>query len=59
MHGVRAANRFLTGLGETEEANLALAHQVGHGADNVFDRHRGIDAMLVEQIDVVSLQSPK
>ena len=41
------------GFGEAEEANLALAHELRHRADDVLDRHRGIDAMLIEQIDVV------
>ena len=56
MHGVRAADRLLARFGEAEEAHLPFAHELGHRADDVLDRHRGIDAMLVEQIDVIGLQ---
>ena len=56
MHGVRAADRLLARLGQAEEAHLALAHELGHRADDVLDRHRGIDAVLVEQVDVVGAQ---
>src|SRR5207237_6762634 len=30
VHGMRAADRLLAGLGEAEEADLALAHELGH-----------------------------
>ena len=53
MHGVRAADRLLAGLGEAEEADLALAHEVGHRAHDVLDRHGGVDAVLVEEVDAV------
>src|SRR5262245_15725750 len=38
MHGLGAPDRALAGLGEAEEADLARAHQVGHGAGDVLDR---------------------
>ena len=53
MHGVRAADRLLARLGESEEADLALAHELGHGAHHVLDGHGGIDAVLIEEVDVV------
>src|SRR5438552_3066670 len=59
MHGVRATNRLFAGLGETEEAHLPLAHELGHRADDVLDRHGAIHTMLIEQIDVVRLQAPQ
>ena len=43
-------------LGESEVAHLSLAHQIGHGADGVFDRHRAIHAMLVVEVDVVDAE---
>src|SRR6185437_390441 len=56
VHGVRAADRLLARLGETEEANLPVVHEAGHGSCYVLDRHRGIHAVLVQQVDVVRLQ---
>ncbi len=53
---MRAANRLLARLGKTEEAHLPLPHEVRHGADDVLDRHCGIDAVLIEQVDVIRLQ---
>ena len=57
VHGVGAADRSLAGLGEAEEAHLALANEVGHRAHDVLDRHGGIDAVLVEQVDVVGAEA--
>ena len=57
VHGVRAADRLLAGLGEAEEADLALAHEVGHRADDVLDRHGGVHAVLVEEIDAVGREA--
>ncbi len=53
VHGVGAADRPLARLGQAEEADLPFAHQLRHRADDILDRHRGIDAVLVQQIDVV------
>ena len=41
------------GFGQTEEAHLALLDQVLDGSGNIFHRHFGIHAMLVENIDVI------
>jgi hypothetical protein len=46
VHGVRAADRLLAGLGEPEVADLPLAHERRHGADDVLDRHVPVHAML-------------
>ena len=51
MHLVRAANGLGRRLGQAEMAHLALAHEVRHRADRLFDRHLRIDAMLIIQID--------
>jgi hypothetical protein len=56
MHGVRTSDRPLTGLGETEEQHLSLAHKIGHRADDVLDRHGRVDTVLIEQVDVIGLQ---
>jgi len=56
MHRVGAADRLLSRLGKTEVANLSLAHEVGHRADDCLDRNLGIDAVLVEKIDVIGSQ---
>ncbi len=57
VHGVGAANGPLAGLGQSEEAHFPLAHEVGHRADDILDGHRGVDAMLVEQVDPVGAEA--
>jgi hypothetical protein len=59
VHRVRATNRLLSSLRESEVADLPLTYQVGHGTDDVLDRNARIDAMLVEQIDSIGSQPPK
>jgi hypothetical protein len=56
MHRVRAANRALPRLRQAEERHLPFAHQRGHRSDHALDRHRAIDAMLIEQIDMICAQ---
>jgi hypothetical protein len=51
MDLVRAADRFRPRLGQTERARLALLDQLLHRADGVLDRHAGVDAMLVVEVD--------
>ena len=46
-----AAQRLGAGFGEAEMADLPLADQLGHAADRLLDRHVGIDAVLVEEVD--------
>ena len=48
MELIKTIAAFLLALGP-----LILFHELGHGADGLFDRHIGIDAVLVVQIDVV------
>src|SRR6188474_481886 len=59
MLSVSAADVPLAGFREAEIEHLTLAYQVGHCTDDVLDRHRGIDAMLVQQVDPVGLQPPE
>ncbi len=51
-----AADRINARLGQAEVAHLALGNEVFHGARDVLHRHRRIDAVLVEQVDVVGAQ---
>ena len=37
--------------------HLALLDQLLHGARDVFDRHIRVDAVLIEQVDDVSLEA--
>ena len=52
-----APDRLHTSLGEAEVPDLALPDQVPDRSSHVFDRHVRVDAMLVEEIDVIRLQS--
>jgi len=47
VHGVGAPNRLFARLGEAEEADLPRAHQRRHRADDLFDRHGGVDPVVV------------
>src|SRR6185312_13734221 len=51
------AQRLDARLGHAEMLDLAFGDQVADGAGDIFDRHVGIDAMLVEQIDDLNTQS--
>ncbi len=57
VHGVGAADRPLARFREAEEAHLSLAYHVGHRADDILDWHGRVDAMLIEEIDVVCPQA--
>ena len=48
LHGVRPADGSCARLGEAEVQHLALADQLLDRARHVFDRHVGIDAVLIE-----------
>ena len=48
---MRPADRLRACLGQPEKADLALLHEARHLADRLLDRHRGIDAMLIVQVD--------
>ena len=44
------------GLGQSDVADLALGHQLGHSADGVLDRSVRVDPVLVVQVDVVGAE---
>ena len=46
-----AADGLRRGLGQAEVAHLPLLDQPGHRADRLLDRHGGIDAVLVVEVD--------
>src|SRR5262249_22068614 len=48
---VGTANGFCAGLAQAEMADLALLHEPRHGPDRLLDRHVGVDAMDVIEID--------
>jgi hypothetical protein len=45
------------GFGQAEVADLTGSYQVLDGTGHVLDRHVWIDAVLIEQVDTVDLQS--
>ena len=57
LDGVRAANRLHACFGQSEMLHFAGLDQFLDRARNVFDGHIGIDAVLVEQIDEVGLET--
>src|SRR5262245_22969963 len=56
MDGMGAPNRGRRGFRETEVAYLAALDEPGHGPDRVLDRHLGIDAVLVVEVDDVDTE---
>ena len=57
LHGVCAADGLGGCLGEAEVQHLALGDQVGDGLRGLLDRGVRVDAVLVEQVDVVGAQA--
>ena len=57
LHGVCPTNGLHACLREPEVFDLAFANEVLDGAGDVFDRNVGIDAVLVEEVDPVGLES--
>ena len=57
MHRVRLADVGDARLGQPEEPHLALVDQLGDRAGDVFHRHRGIDAVLVDEVDVIRAEA--
>ena len=53
VDGVGAAEGRRRGLGEAEEAHLARADQLGHGADGLLDRRLRVHPVLVVEVDRV------
>ena len=56
VDGVRAADGLRRRLAEPEVEHLARLHELGHRADGLLDRHVGIDAVLVVEVDVVGAE---
>ena len=56
LHGVSFADGVYTRFRQAKVLHLALGDQFLHSAGNFLDRHIWIDAMLVEEIDVVGAQ---
>lgn len=54
---MRPADRLDAGLGYAQMAHLALRNQILNRSGNSFDRHVGVDAMLMEEINGVGAQS--
>src|SRR5689334_5880108 len=54
---MRAANVFLAGLREPEEADLPFVDERTHRTDNVLDRHRRVHTVLVEEIDAIGVET--
>ena len=44
-------------FGKAEVLHLALLNQFFHRSRNVFDRHVGVNAVLIEQVDDIGLQA--
>ena len=57
MDGVRAADGLGGGFGQSEVAYFAGADELGHRADGLFDRRRGVDAVLVVEVDVIDAEA--
>ena len=53
---VRAANRLNASFGKAKVFNLPFGDEVFNGSGNVFNRHVGVDTVLIEEIDVIGSQ---
>src|SRR5215213_7623021 len=53
LDGVGAADGVRPGLGQAEVGDLPGVDQVLHSAGDVLERHLGVDAVLVQQVDPV------
>ena len=51
------ANRLNPGLRHTEMFDLSLGNQVLDRSCHILDRHIRVDAMLIEEIDVIGPQT--
>ena len=49
----RPPDRFGTNLGQPDRSDIAGFHQVGEGADRVFDRHRRVQPRRAIHVDVI------
>src|ERR1700683_1941553 len=53
---MRAADGLRLRLADPERAHLALFDQFRHGAERLFDRHGGVDPVLVIKIDDIDAE---
>src|SRR5687768_14092526 len=51
------AQRFQPHLGQSPMQNLTFPHQVTDRTSDIFNRHIWIDAVLVEEIDSISVET--
>ena len=49
-------DRRSAGLGQAEMLHLALGDQVLHRPGDILDRHVGVDAVLIQQLDPIGAQ---
>src|ERR1039457_4347442 len=59
MHRVSTPDVRDTSLRQTEEPYLSLGDELSNGAGHVLHRHRRVDAVLVQQVDMVRLETPQ
>src|SRR5438128_1771499 len=57
MDAVCASDRLHSGFRKAEVLDLTFLNQVLHSSRHVFDWHVWINAMLIEQIDGIGLES--
>jgi hypothetical protein len=53
------ANRRSSRLRQTQMSDFPLLNQIFHCSGDILDRHFGIDAVLIEQVDAIGPQAPK
>jgi hypothetical protein len=56
MDGMRTTDVRDTGLGKPEKSYLALLDKISYCAGHFLDRHVRINAMLIEEIDMVGIE---
>jgi hypothetical protein len=57
VNGMRPADRVRARLGESKVPDLALLDEIPDRARHVFDRHGGVDPVLVVEIDAVGTEA--
>ena len=56
MLGVGAPDDVNADLGQAEVADLACVDQLADGAGGLFDGYVGVEAVLVEQVDLLNAE---
>ena len=54
MNGICTANGLSSCPGKTDIAYLAGRNQISHGSDCFFERHPGINTVLIVEIDMIN-----